>query len=176
MQPDLVGTVCSTAKLVGLLSLMMVSVPSRCELNASIVAGLNPPPSVPLPMGSVASTLPSSAFTTTQTSGVRAHREQDVILHVKAEAARSTRVVAEVILGHDLHGLQIHHRDFLLVLHIHIQFPLPVALGLFHRAADVNGARHRAVLGINHRDAGDLVAENENLPVNGSNRMPSSRP
>src|ERR1017187_7379126 len=70
LQPCLVCTVCDTAKLVGLLSLMMVSVPSRCELNASIVAGLNPPPSVPLPRGSVASTLPSSAFTTTQTLGL----------------------------------------------------------------------------------------------------------
>src|SRR5665213_3605487 len=69
LQPALVCTVCSTAKLVGLLSLMMVSVPLRCELHASIVAGLNPPPSVPPSRGSVASTLPSPAFTTTQTLG-----------------------------------------------------------------------------------------------------------
>src|SRR5208282_539440 len=46
LQPVLVCTVCSTTKFVGLLSLMMVSVPLRCELHASIVAGLNPPPSV----------------------------------------------------------------------------------------------------------------------------------
>src|SRR5580700_2854223 len=69
LQPVLVCTVCSTAKLVGLLSLMMVSVPSRCELQASIVAGLKPPPSVPLPRGRVVMTLPVSAFTMTQTFG-----------------------------------------------------------------------------------------------------------
>src|SRR5205823_437204 len=58
---DLVCTVCSTSKLVGLVSLIMVSVPSPCELKASMVAGLNPPLSVPRPMGSVARILPSSA-------------------------------------------------------------------------------------------------------------------
>ena len=63
---DLVCTVCSTSKLVGLVSLMMVSVPSPCELMASMVFGLNPPPSVPRPMGTVARILPSSALSTTQ--------------------------------------------------------------------------------------------------------------
>ena len=48
---------------------MMVSVPSRWELKASIVFGSNPPPSVPAPMGRVFSTLPVSALTTTQTLG-----------------------------------------------------------------------------------------------------------
>src|SRR5512146_1912513 len=72
LHPALVSTFCSTAKLVGLFSLMIVSVPSRWELNASIVFGLKPPPSVPLPIGSVARTFPSSAFKMTQTLG-RAH-------------------------------------------------------------------------------------------------------
>src|SRR5579871_2089783 len=46
-----VGTVCSTWKLVGESSLITVSVPSPCELKASIVAGLKVAPSHPLPMG-----------------------------------------------------------------------------------------------------------------------------
>ena len=153
LQPGLVCTVCSTAKLVGLFSLMMVSVPSRCELNASIVLGLNPPPSVPLPMGSVASTLPSSAFNDHADTGLGAHGKENVILHVQTEAARFAGAVAEVILGDELERFEIHDGDFLLVLDIHIQFSLPVALGLLHRAADINRAGHRAVLGINHRDA-----------------------
>ena len=40
---DLVCTVCSTSKLVGLFSLMMVSVPSPCELKASRVFGRKQP-------------------------------------------------------------------------------------------------------------------------------------
>ena len=63
---DFVCTVCATSKLVGLFSLMMVNVPSPCELNASMVAGLNPPLSVPLPIGKVPRILPSSAFKMTQ--------------------------------------------------------------------------------------------------------------
>src|SRR5580658_7179704 len=43
-----VGTVCSTLKLVGESSLITVSVPSPCELKASMVAGLNDAPSDPL--------------------------------------------------------------------------------------------------------------------------------
>src|SRR5260221_8629189 len=70
LQPGLVCTVCSTSKLVGLLSLMMVRVPSRCELKASMVLGLKPPPSVPLPMGSVARIVPLSAPRTTQMPGL----------------------------------------------------------------------------------------------------------
>ena len=57
----LVCTVCSTSKLVGLVSLMTVSVPSPCELNASIVAGLKAAPSTPPPIGRAARILPSSA-------------------------------------------------------------------------------------------------------------------
>ena len=48
---------------------MIVSVPSPCELKASMLLGLNPPPSVPLPIGSVARILPSSALRTTQVWG-----------------------------------------------------------------------------------------------------------
>ena len=38
---------------------MTVSVPSPCELNASIVAGLKTAPSTPVPMGSDVMILPS---------------------------------------------------------------------------------------------------------------------
>ena len=67
---DLVCTVCVTSKLVGLFSLMIVRVPSPWELNASMVFGLNPPPSVPLPIGKVARIFPSSALSTTQVEGL----------------------------------------------------------------------------------------------------------
>ncbi len=67
---DLVCTVCVTSKLVGLFSLMMVRVPSPCELNASIVFGLKPPLSVPLPIGKVARIFPLLAFKTTQFCGL----------------------------------------------------------------------------------------------------------
>ena len=50
---------CSITKLVGLFSLITVSVPSLCELNASIVDGLNTAPSVPAPIGTVVMILPS---------------------------------------------------------------------------------------------------------------------
>ena len=94
--------------------------------------------------------------------GVRAHGEQNVILHIQTEAARFAGAVAEVILGDDLERFDIHDGDFLLVLDIHIQFSPPVALGLLHRAADIHSADDRAVLGINHRDAGRLMAEHIN--------------
>src|SRR4029077_2779256 len=67
---DLVCTFCPTSNLLGLFSLMMVSVPSPCELKASMVLGLNPPPSTPLPMGSVARIFPSSALRMTQVCGL----------------------------------------------------------------------------------------------------------
>src|SRR5215831_11704357 len=56
-----VATVCSTEKLLGEFSLITVSVPSPCELNASIVAGLNTAPSQPLPMGRSVIICPSVA-------------------------------------------------------------------------------------------------------------------
>src|ERR1017187_3973803 len=67
--PSFVCAFCSTSKLVGLFSLMTVSVPSPCELNASIVFGLNPAPSTPLPIGRVVMILPSSAFRITMVAG-----------------------------------------------------------------------------------------------------------
>ena len=56
------GAVCrfsSTSKLVGLFSFITVNVPSRCELNASIVLGLKTAPSVPIPIGSDVMIFPS---------------------------------------------------------------------------------------------------------------------
>ena len=53
LAPIIVCTVCSTSKLVGLFSFTMVSVPSPCELNASIVDALKTAPSTPAPMGNV---------------------------------------------------------------------------------------------------------------------------
>ena len=62
---------CSTTKLVGLFSLITVSVPSLCELNASIVDGLNTAPSVPAPIGTVVMILPSLALRITIVWGLR---------------------------------------------------------------------------------------------------------
>ena len=45
--PGMVCTTCSATKLVGLFSLTIETVPSPAELNASIMAGLKPAPSVP---------------------------------------------------------------------------------------------------------------------------------
>src|SRR5579871_1705652 len=59
--PGIVLRFCSTSKVVGLVSLMIVSVPSPCELNASPVLGLKPAPSVPRPIGRSARYLPSFA-------------------------------------------------------------------------------------------------------------------
>ena len=56
-----VGTVCSTAKLVGESSLITVSVPSPCELKASMVAGLKVAPSQPTPVGRSVMMWPSVA-------------------------------------------------------------------------------------------------------------------
>ena len=56
-----VATVCSTEKLVGESSFTTVSVPSPCELKASIVAGLKVAPSDPLPMGRSVMICPSVA-------------------------------------------------------------------------------------------------------------------
>src|ERR1700693_1939105 len=56
-----VATVCSTEKLVGEFSCTTVSVPSPCELKASIVAGLKVAPSDPLPMGRSVMICPSVA-------------------------------------------------------------------------------------------------------------------
>ena len=61
----MVGSVCSTAKLVGLFSLMNVIVPPLSALMASMVAGLNATVSTPTPVGSVVMILPFSAFTIT---------------------------------------------------------------------------------------------------------------
>ena len=56
-----VATVCSTTKSVGEFSSITVSVPSPCELNASIVAGLNVTPSHPIPIGRSVMMCPSVA-------------------------------------------------------------------------------------------------------------------
>src|SRR5580700_2465391 len=71
LAPTGVATVCSTAKLVGLFSLMTVRVPSPCELKASIVLGLKVAPSTPVPIGSVARIFPVSAFRITMLAGLR---------------------------------------------------------------------------------------------------------
>src|SRR5208282_4687663 len=58
----MVVSVCSTAKLVGLFSLMNVMVPPPSALIASIVAELNATVSTPSPVGKVVRMLPLSAF------------------------------------------------------------------------------------------------------------------
>ena len=65
----MVCSVCSTSKVVGLFSLMIVSVPFPAELKASIVLGLNTAPSDAPSKGSVVITLPVSAFIITITPG-----------------------------------------------------------------------------------------------------------
>src|SRR5690242_7637056 len=59
----------SSSKLVGLFSLTIVIVPLPCELNASIVAGLNAAPSELPASGSLARTLPSLALKITNVWG-----------------------------------------------------------------------------------------------------------
>jgi hypothetical protein len=67
----MVFRVCSTTKLVGLFSLTTVNVPSLCELNASIVEGLNTAPSVPEPIGRVVMIVPFSGLRITIVCGLR---------------------------------------------------------------------------------------------------------
>jgi hypothetical protein len=56
-----VATVCSTEKLLDEFSCTTVSVPSPCELKASIVVELKVAPSVPLPIGRSVMICPSVA-------------------------------------------------------------------------------------------------------------------
>src|SRR6059058_1450346 len=58
----IVSRFCSTSNDVGLFSLTMVIVPLPCELNTSIIAGLNAAPSEPPANGSVVRILPSVAL------------------------------------------------------------------------------------------------------------------
>src|SRR5581483_9692140 len=53
LAPTMVGSVCSTSKLVGLVSLIKVIVPANSALIASLVAGLNATVSTPAPVGRV---------------------------------------------------------------------------------------------------------------------------
>src|SRR5271155_2162321 len=62
LAPLKVSSVCSTARLVGLFSLMNVIEPPPSALTASIVAGLNATVSTPMPVGRVAMMLPFLAF------------------------------------------------------------------------------------------------------------------
>ena len=82
--------------------------------------------------------------------------QEDLI--AQAQTRRPLALVSQVILGDDLQSFHVNDGDFILVFHVHIQFSLSVTLGLLHRAADINRAGHRAILGINHRDAGRDVA------------------
>ena len=67
--PSIVARFCSTSKLVGLVSLMTVSVPLPCVLNASNVAGLKTAPSEPPASGSRARIFPSFALRITIVCG-----------------------------------------------------------------------------------------------------------
>lgn len=58
--------------------------------------------------------------------------------------------------GH-LEGLDVHDRDIVLVLDVNIQMALAVAGGLLRRAAEINRADDRAVLGVNDRGVGRNV-------------------
>src|SRR5436190_20253223 len=60
---------CSTSKFVGLFSLTMVIVPLPCELNASMVAGLNAAPSELPASGSLARIVPHFALRMTNVCG-----------------------------------------------------------------------------------------------------------
>src|SRR5204862_7823445 len=60
---------CSTSKLVGLFSLTIVIVPLPCELNASIVAGLNAAPSELPASGRRSRIFPSFALSMTNVCG-----------------------------------------------------------------------------------------------------------
>src|ERR1019366_145114 len=82
-----VVTVCSTTKVVGLFSLITVSVPSPCELKASMVAGLKTAPSVPAPRGRAAMNLPSSALSITMFAGLRQATKRMWFLTSKARPA-----------------------------------------------------------------------------------------
>src|SRR5579862_286958 len=92
----------------------------------------------------------------------RAHGKENMVLGIQAQSAGFAGAVTEVIFRDDLHGFDIDDRDLLLVLDIHIQLSLAVALGLLHGAADVNRSDHRAVLWINHCNARALMAEDIN--------------
>src|ERR1017187_904120 len=70
LAPRMVGTFCSTTKLVGLFSLMTVRVPSPFELKASMVLEIKVAPSVPVPIGRVSRILPVSELRITMVAGV----------------------------------------------------------------------------------------------------------
>ena len=97
--PRHVRRFCSTTKLVGLFSLMTVNVPSRCELKASIVFGLN--------VGAVDAVADWQSGDDFAVVGIENHHrlrivaggEKDVILGVKREPAGTAALAAEIVMS-----------------------------------------------------------------------------
>jgi hypothetical protein len=148
----------------------MVIVPLPCELNASIVAGLNAAPSEPPASGSLARIFPSFALRMTNVlrrlgvgigrwrpgcpgvpragacaDGV-ARREQNLILHIERESV-APAVVTKRIGRRHLHRLGVDHRDATRpLLEDLVDGALAVGDGLLRRAAEIDVPEHRPIL------------------------------
>ena len=153
-----VVTVCSTTKLVGLFSLITVTVPSPWELNASMVFGLNTAPSVPAPSGRVVQDF--AVFRAHDHHGLRlaAGDEQDLILYVHGEPGAGSAFSGQVVMAGDGHGLGVDHRDVVFIFDIDVDVAFSVGDGLFGRAAQVDGAGDGAVFRVDHGGVGSAVA------------------
>ena len=90
------------------------------------------------------------------------------------QARRAAGFALKRVSRRQLEGVGVHHGDAGLVFQANIHVALQIADGLLRRAANVNGADHRAILGVNHRDLrGRCGREYRPVSVAGSNRMPS---
>ena len=162
-----VGTVCSTAKLVGEFSLMTVSVPSPCELNASMVAGLKVAPSQPLPMGRSVMMCPSVAERMTMFCLSRQAAKRMLFFGVQRQAGAAAALARDVVFADHLHGVRVDDGDGGFVFNVDIDFAAAVGCRLLRRAADVDGAEDCAVLIVKHGDVRRDVAEHVEVVIVG---------
>src|SRR6266566_3760538 len=136
----MVCSVCSTAKLVGLFSLMKVIDPLPSALMASIVAGLNVTVSTPMPVGWAVI------------------RKKDVILGVKCQAASAGALRANIVVRRDGHALRVHYGNVGLVRDVDINSSLAVAHGLLGRSSQIKSLNEGTFRCVDHRCVRRLMA------------------
>ena len=92
-------------------------------------------------------------------SRIPAGREQHIVLRVQGEPV-APALVPKGVVRDRLHRLDVDGRNTALrVLHDHVEHAFAVAHALLRHAAQIDGAEHGAVLGVDHRRVLGRVAE-----------------
>ena len=114
---------------------------------------------MPVPIGSASRTLPVSAFRITIVAGLWQEAKRMWFFASKRQPAGSAALAVESISGGYFERLGVHRGDLVLIFQVDLHVALAVGDGLFRRAAQVERADDRAVLGVDDGGVGRAVAE-----------------